>query len=301
VTTVPAADVVTCAACATSFEPEPLVKFRKDGFDVVRCPVCGLLFRALLPRKEELEAIYDASYFFSTAGDTHGQGYSDYVAEEELHREVAARRLEALAGKQAPGVLLDVGAAAGLFVDEAQRRGWDARGIDIAPAMVEWGRENLGVRLELASLGDAPVEPGTLDVVTMWDYIEHSIEPVADLLRAHELLRPGGVLALSTGDAASLIARISGSRWHLLTPRHHNFFFTVPTLCRLLDRTGFDVVEAAHPGARYSLRYLMHKARTFADIAPLRALADAVGGSRAGGIKIPLNLYDIVTICAVRR
>ena len=32
-------------------------------------------------------------------------------------------------------------------------------------------------------------------------------------------------LALSTGDVGSLAARLSGSRWHLLTPRHHNYFF----------------------------------------------------------------------------
>lgn len=292
---------VVCVACGTRFPPKAAVRFRKDGYDIARCPTCGLLFRAQLPTPTELGEIYGSAYFFSSDGDTHGQGYADYIAEEEAHRDSARRRLTMLEHLVPRGALLDVGAAAGFFVDEAARRGWDAQGIDISDAMASWGRDHLGIRVDTGSLADVNIADASLDALTMWDYIEHSIDPLGELTRAAELLRAGGVVALSTGDAASVVARLSGSRWHLLTPRHHNFFFSAETLTRLLGRAGFDVVQAGHPGARYSLAYLTHKLRTLADVAALRVVAGNVAGRRLGRLTVPVNLFDIVSVYARRR
>ena len=127
-----------------------------------------------------------------------------------MHRLSARRRLDLLEQLVSRGQLLDVGAAAGFFVDEARKRGWDAAGIDVSEPMVEWGRRELDAPLERQLLAD--LAGGAFDALTMWDYIEHALEPAADLRHARELLRPGGVLALSTGDAATLVARASGSR-----------------------------------------------------------------------------------------
>ena len=101
----------------------------------------------------------------------------------------------------------------------------------------------------------------------------------------------GGVVALSTGDRESLAARVSGKRWHLLTPRHHNFFFTASTLTRLLERSGFHVVWLGHPGARYSLAHLAHKGLP-------AAVSERVARSRLRRVSLPVNLFDIVTVVA---
>jgi SAM-dependent methyltransferase len=291
---------VACAACGTAV-PAGAVRFRKDGFEILRCPSCGLMFRAVPPAPEELDEIYGPAYYSCAAGDTRGQGYADYVGDEPVHRAVARLRLDALARHTRPGTLLDVGAAAGFFVDEAGRRGWDAQGVDVSEAMAAWGRARLGVRVETATLAAARVAAGSFDAVTMWDYLEHSLDPLADLRRAAHALRPGGVLALSTGDAASAVARLSGRRWHLLTPRHHTFFFTVPTLRLLLVRAGFELLEWGRPGARYSLAYLAHKLRTAADVAPVRASAAWLSRARLGRLEVRVNLGDIVTVYARRR
>jgi 2-polyprenyl-3-methyl-5-hydroxy-6-metoxy-1,4-benzoquinol methylase len=293
-------ETVSCIVCGSEIPLRRAIRFRKDGFDIARCSSCGLMFRANLPTEEELAQIYDASYFSSAVGDTGGQGYDDYLGEDALHRETAHRRLERLERYVPPGRLLDVGAAAGFFLVEAGARGWDAQGIDIAAEMVDWGREHLGVALERRTLAALDAEPGSIDAVTMWDYIEHALDPRADLAHAYELLRPGGVVALSTGDAASLVAKVSATRWHLLTPRHHNYFFTAASLRRLLGSLGFEVLYEGHPGARYSVRYLTYKLRATIDVSPMRRAADAVSRSRLGGLKVPMNLGDIVTVIARR-
>jgi SAM-dependent methyltransferase len=287
--------VSVCIVCSDEFAPEGHVRWTKDGHDILGCPSCGLLFRRSLPAHAELDEIYGLEYFKGGA-----VGYLDYVADEEVHRSSARNRLDALERVVPRGRLLDVGAAAGFFVDEARARGWDAAGIDVSEPMIDWGKRMLSAPLERTTLAAPGLPAAALDALTMWDYIEHSIDPVADLARAHELLRPDGVLALSTGDAASLVARLSGRRWHLLTPRHHNFFFTAATLSRLLAGSGFDVVTLDHRGSRYPVRYLVHKLRTLVPLRALDTLTGRLAEGRLGAVAVPFNLWDIVTVVARR-
>jgi 2-polyprenyl-3-methyl-5-hydroxy-6-metoxy-1,4-benzoquinol methylase len=283
----------SCVVCGSSLLPA----LRKDGFDLVSCRNCGMLMRARLPARDELAEIYAPEYFKASAEDP-ADGYADYLGDAERHRETARRRLS-LIDRFAPsrGRLLDVGAAAGFFVDEAIGVGWDAEGIDIAAQVVEWGQRELDVPLRVAEVSDVQ-EHGTFAAVTMWDYIEHSLDPAGELARSNELLADDGIVALSTGDLDSVAARVSRSRWHLLTPRHHNFFFSASTLVRLLDRSGFEVVWLGHPGARYSLAHLAYKLDRGARTAVTAAAARRIAGSRVGRYSLPLNLYDIVTVVA---
>jgi hypothetical protein len=277
-----------CVVCGGDLVPARV----QDGFELVSCTTCGMLMRRSLPEPADLPEIYAPEYY-EYRPERPVRGYADYLGDAERHRETARRRL-ALLGRfaQHRGKLLDVGAAAGFFVDEARRAGWDAEGVDVAEHMVEWGRRELGAPLRAGDV-DAVAGDGSFAVVTMWDYIEHALDPRSDLARAHELLAADGVLALSTGDLGSLVARASGSRWHLLTPRHHNFFFSKRTLVELLERTGFEALWLGHPGARYSLAHIAHKGLP-------RRVAHRLAASRVGRRSVPLNLFDIVTVVARR-
>jgi SAM-dependent methyltransferase len=287
------AELRSCVVCGGALQ----LALRKDGFDLVSCLNCGMLMRERLPARDELEEIYAPEYFKYRADDPV-DGYADYLGDADRHRETARRRLS-LIDRFSPsrGRLLDVGAAAGFFVDEAIQAGWDGKGIDIAPHVVEWGRRELGAPLRVGALSSVPTGE-TFKVVTMWDYLEHSLDPADELARSHELLVPDGILVLSTGDIDSVAARLSRSRWHLLTPRHHNFFFGARTLVRLLERSGFDIVWLGHPGARYSLAHLAYKIDRGAKTAVTAAAARRIATSRLGRYSLPVNLFDIVTVVA---
>jgi SAM-dependent methyltransferase len=287
-----------CPVCGTQEGASSWSVFEKDGFDLVRCPVCGLLFRRFAPSTAELRTLYGAGYFSQAAGDSGGQGYADYLADEEVHRANARRRLELLERFVRPGRLLDVGCAAGFFLHEAGKRGWQPRGVDVSVPMSGWGRRELGVDIHTGLFGSVDVDPVTLDAITMWDYIEHSTDPAADIEKSASLLRPGGVLAISTGDVDSLAARIFRRRWHLLTPRHHVFFFSERTLRLLLARAGLAVVWLGWPASIYPLRYLIYKARTMGDLSVVRALARRLERNRLGSLTVPLSLRDIITVIA---
>jgi 2-polyprenyl-3-methyl-5-hydroxy-6-metoxy-1,4-benzoquinol methylase len=289
---------LTCNLCGTGVTTAHRA-WRKDGYDIFRCSSCGLLFRGDPPDPHTLEKIYGEEYFFASAGELRGQGYLDYIAEENEHRRNARKRLRILSRYATPAShLLDCGCAAGFFLDEARRTGWTGAGVDVSEAMTAYARERLGLSVLTTRFLDAPFEDAQFDVITMWDYIEHVVDPRAEFNRATGLLRPSGILALSTGDASSLVARVSGRRWHLLTPRHHNFFFTHANLVQYLEEQGFGILSASKVWSTYSLAYLAHKSQALGHIWPLDRLITALKRPPLGNLQIPVNLYDIVTVVA---
>jgi SAM-dependent methyltransferase len=288
-----------CPVCETAVGVAENLRWLKDGFEIVACPRCGLLFRARLPSAAELPAIYTMEYFAEVGAEGAGQGYADYLGEEDIHRLSARRRLRLLRRFGVAGPLLDVGCAGGFFLDEARRQGWSVEGVDVSEQMARFARDRLGLQVATGTFAELNANEPAYGCITMWDYIEHTLDPLAELRRARELLRGSGLLALSTGDASALVARVSGSRWHLLTPRHHNFFFTMATLRDALEQAGLEPVWTGHLGSRYTIRYLVHKLRTAAPGSTLLARADErLARARLGRVAVPLNLRDIVTVLA---
>jgi 2-polyprenyl-3-methyl-5-hydroxy-6-metoxy-1,4-benzoquinol methylase len=252
-----------------------------------------------MPDPAELTGIYDLGYFLDDAEERDREGYADYRADEAAHRRNARKRLGMLASFRAEGApLLDVGCAAGFFVAEARRAGWAAGGIDVSPEMIDWGTRFISPNLATSAFADWVFTPGSMSAVTMWDYLEHAIDPRADLERARRLLAPGGVIAISTGDLGSLFARMTGKRWHLLTPRHHNYFFSVTTLERMLREVGFEGPRFAHPSAWYSTKHLTYKLESLLARGVGRSISHALGAARLGQLEIPVNLFDIMTVLA---
>ena len=289
----------SCIVCGLVFPPVEARILVKGGHEIVRCPSCGLVFRSALPAREDLDGLYGSAYFAAAAEGLTRDGYLDYVADEDAHRANARRRLRRLSTFCAPGSLLDVGCAAGFFVDEAMRCGWTARGLDVSATMVVWGRARTKADLRIGTLADMPTER-IESCITMWDYLEHSLDPRGDVEQAYARLRPGGILALSTGDVGSVLARVSLDRWHLMTPAHHNYFFSAHSIRYLLRSVGFDIAELGYPAAVFPVRYLAHKACLMADISLLDAVARRIARSSFGTRTIPVNLWDVMTVVARR-
>jgi SAM-dependent methyltransferase len=292
---------IRCNLCHTEIAHDQPPRWRKHGLEIFRCRSCSLLFRGSLPSSDELASLYDRSYFIPHERPLDADGFADYIGDEREHRMTARRRVRRLGRDGTSRRLLDVGAAAGFFIDEARSAGWDAEGIDVSPDLTHWGRDRLGLKLHTGLFQEAEYPRGSFDMVTMWDYIEHSIDPAGDIAQAARILRPGGMLMLSTGDAGAPVARISGRRWHLLTPRHHNFFFTAETLDRYLREQGLEISYLGHPGAYYSLRYLIYKLRTMTPRSRVvNSLGEWIATKSVGELSLCMNLGDILTVHARR-
>src|SRR5207237_5877578 len=113
-------------------------------------------------------------------------------------------------------------------------------------AVATAGPGGLDVRVFNLVAETEPDLDGPWDAVVMLDTIEHLRRPLRALRRLHAATRPGGVLLLTTGDARSIMARVCGRYWRLMTPPEHLFFFDPASLTRLLVPAGFDGIPLDH-------------------------------------------------------
>jgi SAM-dependent methyltransferase len=108
-------------------------------------------------------------------------------------------------------------------VEEAERRGWVRRGYR-------------GLFPELA-----PKLEGSYDVVSMYHYLEHTREPLAELAAAALALRPGGYLVVEVPDPECAYGRWLGRHWVCWFQPQHQHFLPLANLQQALERLGFAV------------------------------------------------------------
>ena len=241
----PTETVDSCPLCGS---PLHATLFRDPPYEVRRCAACELAY--VTPRRspEALAAMYGQdTYWRSPSPKTHG--YADYRSEQDRYLRTFRRRLDyALADGPTGGRALDVGAAAGFCMAVLRERGFDVFGVEVSPVIAAYGREQLGFseRVFVGTLAQAPLEPGSFDLVCMWDVVEHVPDPVGLLVRARELLAPGGRLVLETQDIDSRFARLLGERWHHFKHAEHIYHFNPRSVRRLLEMSGFEVERLTH-------------------------------------------------------
>lgn len=197
--------------------------------------------------------IYSADYF---QGAEQGFGYTDYDADKEAMRDTFVRYLQYVEKiTNGPGRLLDVGAATGFFLSIAKERGWEVAGIELSDFAAAEGRKK-GFEIRTGTLGTTDFLAGSFDLVTMWDVIEHVTNPAKELGLVWKLLKPGGIVAINTPDAGSLLARFLGTNWHALVPPEHLYYFKVSNLSQVLSTQKFTVLANTKFTKKFTILYI---------------------------------------------
>ena len=220
--------------------------FRAKGYDLVRCSGCGLAYIANPPTMDELKVLY-------SAGASYHAALCDPSSETFATQDrIAVRHLaETLRGAKR-GRLLDVGCSIGQFAARARDAGFAATGLEMNAASAAFARDHYGLEVAEGTIHDAPQAPGSLDVLTMFDVIEHVPDPLGDLRKAWDLLAPGGTIVLSTPNIDGLFPRASLplakklDYWPHPEPPYHLYQFSAKTLGAMLEKAGFAVTATRH-------------------------------------------------------
>jgi SAM-dependent methyltransferase len=269
-----------CAACGEA--SSHAFRFNVSGCAIWQCERCGLGHAET--SGFDPTAYYTANYFSGQCSD----GYLDYQGSEPVLRREFARSVDFVRCFRPSGRLLDLGCAYGFFLKEA-RRHFDVAGIELADDAAQACRQ-AGLQVCSGVADEATMAGiGAVDVITMFDVIEHLPQPRETLALCHRYLNPGGIVVITTGDFASVIARLMGRRWRLMTPPQHLWFFTEESVRRMSVALGLTMTHVDHPWKIVPASLILFQLQRMLGFG-------GSGMAAAGRLGVPVNLFDAMRI-----
>lgn len=245
----------TCVLCNS----EGVAPFESEFGSLYRCGHCGFIFAA--PGAEGgSPADYEETFAGETPHPTYQKVNGQYVVRNARK---LGQLLDRLKRYRKTGRILDVGCSAAFFLKLAAERGWQCRGVDISEFGVRFSREELGIDVHLGTLEDAAFPDGHFDVVFSSHVLEHIADPLELLAEMRRVLRPGGaiVTVIPTQFAAPsyrFCRKLFGD-----SPPRHVSYYSRSNFSRLLEKAGFDVVEATCNVELDRIRQLFRSRRTW--------------------------------------
>jgi 2-polyprenyl-3-methyl-5-hydroxy-6-metoxy-1,4-benzoquinol methylase len=245
------------AACPICGPGAPaILRYDFGVHKVVACSSCGLNY--LSPRLTEsaiLELYKDEAYYSSNVS---GQGYDEYLDIGHNWEKTFTRRLKQIAPYKSSGRALDIGCGPGYFLIAAKKLGFDVYGLDPSDYIVEQAAKTWGDRIQLGTVETASYEPGSFDLVVAFDTFEHIYHPKHFIGKIHSLLKPGGVLVITTPDPTSALAKLSGRNWVSFKLPEHVFYWSPETIRRVLEEK-YEVLEVRSAGQYATLGFLFRR------------------------------------------
>jgi SAM-dependent methyltransferase len=222
-------------------------EFRKHGFDYVTCLSCATLFANPRPPYEAMRRFYAESpstsfwinQFFMPVAETR---------REKIFKP-RARYIAAMLNGKGRLTIGDVGSGFGIFLEELRRLAPGNRYVAIEPSneMANLCRAK-DLEVSCSCLEDVQDMKGEFDLLTGFELLEHLVDPRLFLRRASQLLKPGGLLYLTTLNGKGFDIVVLWDRSKSVAPPHHLNFFNPQSARMLLEQLGFEAVEISTPG-----------------------------------------------------
>jgi SAM-dependent methyltransferase len=236
--------------------------WKQKGFQIDRCEGCGVVFAAKPPSQAELNDLYKEGQLTGVPIESIGREVGpppDWKQREQIS---ILERLKGLG--TGGGELLDVGAFDGMFMQNAKRFGFEVTGIEPIREAYLHVSGTLGLPVVHGDLYSAALEAERFSAVSLLDVIEHISDPVAELREVLRVLKPGGILVMTTPNAAGLMQKIVGTKrkmfgqpwcpiddvpWHL-------WGFAPRTIRLCMEKAGFhvEIVDSLEPSPLSSNR-----------------------------------------------
>ena len=272
-------------------------KYEKWGYKIFRCFSCTHVFVDAKITEKGLGELYKKTYFKRGEKYQKKQSGGNMVLDTQTPNYI--NRIKLLQRFKDKGKLLDVGCAEGFFLKTAEKI-YDVEGIEISKYASVYAKKNLKLNVKEATLQDFKTNT-RYDIITLWDVIEHLHNPIQQLRIINGLLKKEGVLVISTGDISSLSAKISGRKWHLMTPPQHLQFFSKKSLINAIERSGFSIEKILYRGEWVSFGYTLFKLSETTESTVFRLLYKFVKKTGIDKLRMYINLLDVITLIAKKQ
>jgi SAM-dependent methyltransferase len=246
-----------CLICGTAAEPAGTAVGRLSTrtFDLARCAQCGFAF--VVDPSIDFERLYDERYYRGDGADPFVD-YSGELVGDSVRRyewRGVPRVVSSLLG-HTPRRWLDYGCGYGGLV------GW----LRTHEAMIDVVGHDGDHPMEVCATRGVPTisfdhlveQRAEYDAITAIEVVEHLVDPMPTFELFAQLLAPGGVLFLTTGNAAR--HRDDLPSWRYVIPEVHVSLYEPRTLRRIYEAVGLTPVSVGWlPGMADIIRFKVLK------------------------------------------
>ena len=264
------------------------------NYNIFQCKKCNIAQVSPLPSQEILDSYYSNEYFTSRTDRGYENYYSDETRKEIfrvwnlnlsdlginpnlypinnepsniIHNSVGKNLLSnnssnpkmqsndaiiQFASDKARS--LDVGCAAGYFVDYMKSLGWQSMGIEIAPDPIKFAREKLKLDIVEGNFLEWDKQAKEkFEMITLWASIEHMRDPLAVLKKILSHLTEDGILILST-CRWGILSKILKKKWRFLNVPEHLFYFGLDEIIKLMHELGYKYHKSITYGSGMTMK-----------------------------------------------
>ena len=235
---------VACPTC--NHQPDaPL--FTKHIGEYAHCPQCDHIFLLNPLSPEKLISFYTN---YPTSSLEWHQNESDF------YRRIYQKGIKLFSPHCSGRRLLDIGCSSGYFLSFAAQEGLDAFGIEPNAQEAHYAVTN-GIKVIGSTIDDLSHDEQGFDIISLWDVLEHILDPVSYVQNLRVLLRNKGLVFVQVPTSDSLAARIMRDSCNMFDGIEHLTLFSSKSLDIAFDKAGFtclakqSVISEVHAITNY--------------------------------------------------
>ncbi|MFN3198693.1 MAG: class I SAM-dependent methyltransferase [Bradymonadia bacterium] len=217
--------------------------WRKPGrFTLARCTRCTLVITRPRPTPEGIGFYYENAY----SGEAQA-GMKRFQTESAIGKLIARYRLRVIhkvRSLTAQDRVLDVGCSYGGFLRVAREvTGCETSGIDLDADSIKDAVDTDQTDYKIGRLEEVGYPDERFSVITFFQSLEHTHQPVDALAAARKALEPGGLCVVEVPDFNGVWRRVFRTAWlPLLIPQHLSHF-TPKSLRAAFEAAGFTAIK----------------------------------------------------------
>ena len=214
---------------------------------IYKCANCGLGFLDPRPDQRELSQLYQSSYF----NNQYDQGLK--VDSREMKRRISQEdhRVKFFRKYKKNGRVVDIGCGRGYFLRACQIFEYNVKGVDISDDAASYIISELKIPVKVGSIDKINFENASIDVITMWHFLEHTTNPGNYLNKIRVWLKSDGLLVVDVPNYEGTDAQKMWTEWQGWQLPYHLYHFTPYTLESMLAKHGFKIIRTKDYHSEY--------------------------------------------------
>ena len=222
---------IKCIFC-NSESNEILIK--ENGYLGRKCPTCSLIYISHRPTFNDIVNLY-----------SHDNAYIPAISHIKgsfIKTLYAKHNLKIIKKYINTGKILEIGAGAGFFLNEARKQGFEVYGIELNKRQANFINEKLNIPCEQSLLNDKTFNNEKFDIIYHCDVISHLYDPIVEFEKARIKLNEKGFVIFETGNLGDVNNTYLKYFTEFQYP-DHLFFFSEDNIKILLEQTGFELIK----------------------------------------------------------